>query len=144
MSAGQVGQAVLATLRYTGLRRNEVFVLRLDGVNLDARRLSVAGKADKLRNVPSLPRSSPSSTTSARSGLRLTGVLVGVGVGHRDGGQVPRRHTRVGERLGRAPLDGRDQLTLFKVNQGGRLDDIVQSRIVAKVKVFAPSRRTLQ
>ena len=33
-----------------------------------------------------------------------------------------------------------DQLTLFKVNQGGRLDDIVQSRIVAKVKVFAPSK----
>ena len=36
---GQVGHAVLSTLRYTGLRRNEVSVLRLDGVDLDARRL---------------------------------------------------------------------------------------------------------
>ena len=52
---GQLGHAVLATLRYTGLRRNEVSVLRLDGVDLDARRLSVVGKGDKPRIVPLAP-----------------------------------------------------------------------------------------
>ncbi len=36
-----MGYAVLATLRYTGLRRNEVSMLRLDDVDLDARRISL-------------------------------------------------------------------------------------------------------
>jgi site-specific recombinase XerC len=48
-------RAVLTTLRYTGLRRNEVSVVRLDGVDLDARRLSVVGKGDKPRIVPIAP-----------------------------------------------------------------------------------------
>ena len=52
---GQVGHAVSATLRYTGLRRNEVSVVRLDGVDLEARRLSVVGKGDKPRTVPIPP-----------------------------------------------------------------------------------------
>jgi site-specific recombinase XerD len=51
---GRVGQP-LATLRYTGLRRNEVCIVRLDGVDLDARRLSVVGKGDKPRIVPIAP-----------------------------------------------------------------------------------------
>jgi hypothetical protein len=49
---GQVARAVLATLRYAGLRRNEFSVVRLDGVDLDARRLSVVGKGCKPRIVP--------------------------------------------------------------------------------------------
>ena len=52
---GKVAHAVLATLRYTGLRRNEVAVVRLDGVDLDARRLCVVGKGDKPRIVPIAP-----------------------------------------------------------------------------------------
>ena len=52
---GQVAHAVLATLRYTGLRRNEVAVVRLDGVDLETRRLSVVGKGDKPRIVPIAP-----------------------------------------------------------------------------------------
>jgi site-specific recombinase XerD len=52
---GRVGHAVLATLRYTGLRRNEVSIVRLDGVDLEARRLSVVGKGDKPRIVPVAP-----------------------------------------------------------------------------------------
>ena len=57
------GYVVLATLRWTGLRRNEIAMLRLDQVDLDARRISLIGKGDKPRMCPSLPRSSPSSTT---------------------------------------------------------------------------------
>ncbi len=34
---GRVGYAVLAALRWTGLRRNEITILRLDQVGLDAR-----------------------------------------------------------------------------------------------------------
>ncbi len=59
---GRVGYAVLATLRWTGLRRNEVSMLRLDDVDLDARRISLVGKGDKA--FRSLPRSFPSSTTT--------------------------------------------------------------------------------
>jgi site-specific recombinase XerD len=50
-----VSHAVLATMRYTGLRRNEVSIVRLDGVDLDAGRLSVVGKGDKPRIVPIAP-----------------------------------------------------------------------------------------
>ncbi len=52
---GQVGHAVLPTLRYTGLRRNEIAMLRLDQVDLDARRISLVGKGDKARIVPIAP-----------------------------------------------------------------------------------------
>jgi integrase/recombinase XerD len=45
----------LATLRYTGLRRNEIAMLRLDQVDLDARRISLVGKGDKARIVPIAP-----------------------------------------------------------------------------------------
>jgi site-specific recombinase XerC len=45
---------VHATLRYTG-RRDEVSILRLEGVDLDARRLSVAGEGDKPRIVSVAP-----------------------------------------------------------------------------------------
>ena len=49
------GYVVLATLRYTGLRRNEIAMLRLDQVDLDARRISLIGKGDKARIVPIAP-----------------------------------------------------------------------------------------
>ena len=49
------GYVVLATLRYTGLRRNEIAMLRLDQVDLDARRISLVGKGDKARIVPIAP-----------------------------------------------------------------------------------------
>jgi len=52
---GRVGYGVLATLRWTGLRRNEISMLRLDQVDLDAGRLSVVGKGDKPRVVPIAP-----------------------------------------------------------------------------------------
>ena len=52
---GRVGYAVLATLRWTGLRRNEISMLRLDDVDLDARRISLVGKGDKARVVPIAP-----------------------------------------------------------------------------------------
>ena len=52
---GRVGYAVLATLRWTGLRRNEISMLRLDDVDLDARRISLVGKGDKARIVPIAP-----------------------------------------------------------------------------------------
>jgi len=52
---GRVGYAVLATLRWTGLRRNEIAMLRLDDVDLDARRISLVGKGDKARIVPIAP-----------------------------------------------------------------------------------------
>ncbi len=49
------GYIVLATLRWTGLRRNEVAMLRLDQVDLDARRISLVGKGDRARIVPIAP-----------------------------------------------------------------------------------------
>ena len=52
---GRVGYAVLGTLRWTGLRRNEISTLRLDDVDLDARRISLVGKGDKARIVPIAP-----------------------------------------------------------------------------------------
>ena len=61
---GRVGYAVLATLRWTGLRRNEISMLRLDDVDLDARRISLVGKGDKARIVPIAPPLVPSSTTT--------------------------------------------------------------------------------
>ena len=72
---GRVGYAVLATLRWTGLRRNEISMLRLDDVDLGARRISLVGKGDKARIVPIAPRSCPSTTTTwpacaLRSGSR--------------------------------------------------------------------------
>ena len=51
----RIGYVVLATLRYTGLRRNEVATLRLDQVDLEARRISLIGKGDKPRVVPVAP-----------------------------------------------------------------------------------------
>jgi site-specific recombinase XerD len=48
----QVGYPVLATLRYGGLRRNEIATLRLDQVDLPARRITVTGKGNKTRIVP--------------------------------------------------------------------------------------------
>ncbi len=60
---GRVGFAVLAMLRWTGLRRNEVSMLHLDQVDLDARRISVVGKGTRPASCPSLPRSFRSSTT---------------------------------------------------------------------------------
>jgi site-specific recombinase XerD len=52
---GRVAYAVLATLRWTGLRRNEISMLRLDDVDLDARRISLVGKGDKPRILPIAP-----------------------------------------------------------------------------------------
>lgn len=52
---GRVGCAVLGTLRWTGLRRNEISMLRLDDVDLDARRISLVGKGRKVRIVPIAP-----------------------------------------------------------------------------------------
>ena len=43
----RVGYVVLATLRRTGLRRNEIAMLHLDQVDFDARRISFIGKGDK-------------------------------------------------------------------------------------------------
>jgi site-specific recombinase XerD len=51
----RVGYAVLATLRWTELRRNEIAMLRLDQVDLAARRISLVGKGDKARIVPIAP-----------------------------------------------------------------------------------------
>jgi site-specific recombinase XerD len=52
---GRVGYTVLATLRWTGLRRNEIAMLHIDQVDLDARRISLVGKGDKARIVPIPP-----------------------------------------------------------------------------------------
>ncbi len=46
---------LLLTLRYTGLRLNELVNLRTDEVDLDARRISLVGKGRKQRVVP-IPR----------------------------------------------------------------------------------------
>ena len=54
-SVAGVGYAVLATLRWTGLRRNEVSMLRLDDVDLLARRISLVGMGYKARIVPIAP-----------------------------------------------------------------------------------------
>jgi integrase len=48
----RVGYSVLATLRWTGLRRNAISMLRLEDVDLKARRISLVGKEDKARIVP--------------------------------------------------------------------------------------------
>ncbi|MGD0255200.1 MAG: tyrosine-type recombinase/integrase [Acidimicrobiales bacterium] len=51
----QVGHVLLSTFRYTGLRLNELATLRLDQVDLGARRISVVGKGEKERVVPIPP-----------------------------------------------------------------------------------------
>ena len=51
----RIGYVVLATLRYTGLRRNEIALLRLHQVDLEDRRISLVGKGDKARIVPIAP-----------------------------------------------------------------------------------------
>jgi site-specific recombinase XerD len=51
----QVGYAVIATFRYTGLRLSELVSLRLDQVDLEARRISLIGKGRKPRVVPIPP-----------------------------------------------------------------------------------------
>ena len=48
----RVGLAMLLTLRYTGLRANEVVTLSTSEVDLDARRISLVGKVRKPRVVP--------------------------------------------------------------------------------------------
>ena len=48
----QVGRAMLLTLRYTGLRLDELVTLRISDVDLDARRISLVGKGRKPRVVP--------------------------------------------------------------------------------------------
>jgi integrase len=55
----EVGHTLLATLRFTGLRLNELVNLRLDQVNLDARRFSLVGKGNKPRMVPVPPTLAP-------------------------------------------------------------------------------------
>ena len=47
-----VGRAMLLTLRYTGLRLDELVSLRTDEVDLDNRRISLVGKGRKFRVVP--------------------------------------------------------------------------------------------
>jgi site-specific recombinase XerD len=51
----QVGQVLLLTLRYTGLRLKELVTLRTEEVDLVARRISLVGKGRKPRVVP-IPR----------------------------------------------------------------------------------------
>ncbi len=51
----RIGYVVLATLRYSGLRRNEIAMLRHDQVDFAARRISLVGKGDKARIVPTAP-----------------------------------------------------------------------------------------
>jgi len=51
----QFDYAVLAVLRYAGLRRGEVIVLRLDDLDLERRRVRVDGKGGRVRTVPLLP-----------------------------------------------------------------------------------------
>ena len=48
----QVGYPLLATLRYGGLRRNEIATQRTDQVDLKGRRITVVGKGRKTRTVP--------------------------------------------------------------------------------------------
>jgi site-specific recombinase XerD len=48
----QVGRAMLATLRFTGLRLDELVNLQSGEVDLDARRISLVGKGRKPRVVP--------------------------------------------------------------------------------------------
>ena len=48
----RVGLAMLLTLRYTGLRLDELVTLRTDEVDLDNRRISLVGKGRKPRVVP--------------------------------------------------------------------------------------------
>ena len=51
----QVGRAMLVTLRFCGLRANELVTLTSSEVDLDARRISLVGKGRKPRVVP-IPR----------------------------------------------------------------------------------------
>jgi hypothetical protein len=51
----RVGHPILATFRYTGLRLSELVHLRLDQVDMDARRISLIGKGRKPRLVPIPP-----------------------------------------------------------------------------------------
>ena len=55
----EVGSTLLATLRFTGLRLTELVTLRLDQVDLDARRFSLVGKGSKPRMVPVPPTLAP-------------------------------------------------------------------------------------
>jgi site-specific recombinase XerD len=48
----QVGRVILLTLRYSGLRLNELATLTTAEVDLDARRISLVGKGRKPRVVP--------------------------------------------------------------------------------------------
>ena len=48
----QVGQAMLLTLRFCGLRANELVTLSTSEVDLDARRISLVGKGRKARVIP--------------------------------------------------------------------------------------------
>ena len=54
-----VGAVILLTFRFTGLRLHELCTLRLDDLDLGAKRLSVVGKGSKLRTVPIPPVLSP-------------------------------------------------------------------------------------
>ncbi len=51
----RVGHVILATFRYTGLRLSELVYLRLDHVDMEARRISLVGKGRKPRVVPLPP-----------------------------------------------------------------------------------------
>jgi site-specific recombinase XerD len=48
----QVGRVMLVTLRFCGLRANELVTLRTSEVDLDARRISLVGKGRKARVIP--------------------------------------------------------------------------------------------
>ena len=56
---GRVGYAGLGTLRWTGPRRNEVSMLRLDQVDLAVRRISLVCQGNKARIVPIAPPLGP-------------------------------------------------------------------------------------
>lgn len=58
-----VGAVILLTFRFTGLRLHELCSLRLDDLDLGAKRLSVVGKGSKLRTVPIPPVLSPALGT---------------------------------------------------------------------------------
>ena len=107
---GRVGYAALATLRWTGLRRNEISMLRLDDVDLDARRISLVGKGDKARIVPIAPPLVPildDYLTSLRPALAKVGLLLrqplGATGGRYDGRYGPMTVAKLVQRAGTGP-----------------------------------------